>query len=145
MVRGSGAHVGAGSAGGHVQGQPQVSACLLWCADHDVCNFQLRVANRRGEKSLPFHSLGGVGRESQRNSCECTDPKLHTYCSLQAEDCFAYFLLGRKYSDFSEEMDAASCSCLGCPGEESKERKNKKIKRFQGRGVVRRKKSLQRL
>lgn len=40
---------------------------------------------------------------------------------------FAYFLLGRKYSDFSEEMDAASCSCLGCPGEESKERKNKKI------------------
>ena len=35
-------------------------------------------------------------------------PKLHTYYSFQAQECFAYFLLGRKYSDFSKELEAVS-------------------------------------
>lgn len=37
-------------------------------------------------------------------------PKFHTYYSFQAEEYFAYFLLGRKYSDLSEDVDAGCCS-----------------------------------
>ena len=50
-------------------------------------------------------------------------PKLHTYYSFQAQECFAYFLLGRKYSDFSKELEAVSYYSWWLRGRNQRERR----------------------
>lgn len=71
---------------------------------HVISSFRQQI--KEGERHFPSALCGG--KVSQKLWVE--RPKLHTYYSFQAEECFAYFLWGRKYSDFSGDVDAASCS-----------------------------------
>lgn len=71
---------------------------------HVISSFRQQIE----EGKRHFHSALCGGKVSQKLWVE--RPKLHTYYSFQAEECFAYFLWGRDYSDFSWDVDAASCS-----------------------------------
>lgn len=71
---------------------------------HVISSFRQQIE----EGKRHFHSALCGGKVSQKLWVE--RPKLHTYYSFQAEECFAYFLWGREYSDFSGDVDAASCS-----------------------------------
>lgn len=63
----------------------------------------LRWQKQEGKRNFHFTLLAEKVTE---NPCEWRRPKLHTYYSFQDQECFTYFLLGRKYSDFSEEVEA---------------------------------------
>lgn len=51
-----------------------------------------------------------------------SETQITTYYSFQAEECLAYFLLGRKYSDFSEDQMQSLALPLDCSEEETKEK-----------------------
>lgn len=76
-----------------------------------------------GERKRHFRSTLCGGKVSQK-LLGVERPKSHTRYSFWAEESFAYFLLGRKYSDSSEEGNAVSCaSSWLLRGKDQKERR----------------------
>lgn len=84
---------------------------------HVISSFRQQIE----EGKRHFHSALCGGKVSQKLWVE--RPKLHTYYSFQAEECFAYFLWGREYSDFSGDVDAASSSSCWLRGRDQRERR----------------------
>lgn len=108
-------------------------ASTLWRADRDLCNFQLQLANRRGEHH--FHSTlwEGVGRKYQRNPRERSDPNYTPIVLFKPKTVLHISSWEENIPIFVERWRRSLALRLGCPEEETKEKKKKKTSRGEGK------------